>query len=61
MGLMGFSGLVAKWCPTVCDPMDCRPQFPLSMGFARQEYGSGFVCPPPGDLLAPETEPASPV
>ena len=43
-----FSGLVAKWCPTVCDSMDCRPQFPLFMGFARQGYGSGFVNPPPG-------------
>ena len=34
---------------------------PLSMGFCRQEYWSGFPCPPPGDLLDPGIEPASPV
>ena len=28
-------------------------QAPLSMGFSRQEYLSGFPCPPPGDLLNP--------
>ena len=26
-------------------------QAPLSMGFSRQEYWSGFPCPPPRDLL----------
>ena len=26
---------------------------PLSMGFSRQEYGSGLPCPPPGDLPDP--------
>ena len=25
-------------------------QAPLSMGFSRQEYWSGWPCPPPGDL-----------
>ena len=25
-------------------------QTPLSMGFSRQEYWSGFTFPPPGDL-----------
>ena len=34
-------------------------QAPLSMGFSRQEYWSGFPCPPPGDLSDPGTEPAS--
>ena len=28
-------------------------QAPLSMGFSRQEYWSGFPCPPPGDLPNP--------
>ena len=32
---------------------------PLSMGFSRQEYWSGFPCPPPGDLPDPGIEPAS--
>ena len=36
-------------------------QAPLSMGFFRQEYWSGLPCPPPGDLLNPGTEAASPV
>ena len=34
-------------------------QVPLSMGFAGQEYWSGLPFPPPGDLLNPETKPAS--
>ena len=29
----------------------------LSMGFSRQEYWSGFPCPPQGDLLNPGIEP----
>ena len=35
-------------------------QAPLSMGFSRQEYWSGFSYPPPGDLPDPGIEPASP-
>ena len=35
-------------------------QTPLSMGFPRQEYWSGLPYPPPGDLLDPGIEPASP-
>ena len=34
-------------------------QTPLSMGCSRQEYWSGVLCPPLGDLLDPGTEPAS--
>ena len=29
---------------------------PLTMGFPRQEYWSGFPCPPPGDLPDPGIE-----
>ena len=25
-------------CLTLCDPMDCSHQAPLSVGFSRQEY-----------------------
>ena len=32
----------------------------LSMGFSRQEYCSGLLCPPPGDLPDPGIEPVSP-
>ena len=35
-------------------------QAPLSMGFFRQEYWSGFPCPSPGDLPDPGIEPWSP-
>ena len=31
-------------------------QFPLSMGFSRQKYWSGLLCPPPGDLPDPEPQ-----
>ena len=34
-------------------------QTSLSMGFSRQEYWSGFPCPPPGDLPDPGLEPMS--
>ena len=34
-------------------------QAPLCMGFSRQEYWSGLLCPPPGDLPDPEMETAS--
>ena len=33
---------------------------PLSMGFSTQEYWSGLLCLPPGDLPDPGIEPASP-
>ena len=34
-------------------------QAPLSMGFSRQEYWSGVLCPPPGDLPNPGIKPVS--
>ena len=36
-------------------------QVPLSMGFSRQGYWSGFSFPSSGDLPNPGTEPGSPV
>ena len=33
---------------------------PLSMGFSRQEYWSGLLCPPRGDLPDPGMESRSP-
>ena len=47
--------------PTLCDPLSCSPQAPLSMGFPGQEYWSGLAFPTSGDLPDPEIEPASPV
>ena len=43
-----------------------RPQWtvaleaPLSMGFSRQEYWSGLLCPSPGDILNPRIKLKSP-
>ena len=52
---------VAQLCPILCDPMDCIAyQAPLSMGFSRQEYWSGWPFPSPGDLPDPGNEPGSP-
>ena len=53
--------IVAQSCPTLCDPMNCiAHQAPLSIEFSRQEYRSGWPCPPPGDLPNPGIEPGSP-
>ena len=52
----------------VCDSAQCKEtlwtaalQVPLSMWFSRQEYWSGLLCPPPGDLPNVGIEPVSPV
>ena len=42
-------------------PWTVAYQAPLSMGFPRQEYWSGFAMSSPGDLPNPGTEPTSPV
>ena len=46
-------------CPTLCDPVDCVHQAPLSMGFSRQEYWSELPFLSPGDLPNPGIEPVS--
>jgi len=40
-------------------PWTIAHQTPLSLGFSRQEYGSGLPFPSPGDLSDPGIEPAS--
>ena len=37
-------------CVRLFVTMDCSPQGPLSVGFSRQEYGSGLSFSSPGDL-----------
>ena len=44
---------------TLCDPMDCSLQAPLSIGFSRQEYWSRLPCPPAGDLPNPGIKPVT--
>ena len=51
--------LCAQSCLTLCDPLDYRPQAPLSIGFSRQGYWSGLPFPPTGDLPDPQIEPRS--
>ena len=34
-------------CLTLCDPVDCSPPAPLSLGFSRQEHWSGLPFPSP--------------
>ena len=43
----------------LCDPMNCSPQAPLSMGFSRQKYWSGLPFPSPGGLPDSVIKPAS--
>ena len=45
-------------CPTLCYPMDCSLQAPLSIEFPRLECWSGLPFPSPGDLPDPGIEPA---
>jgi len=37
-------------------PWTVAHQAPLSMGYSRQEYWSGLLCPLPGDLTDSEKE-----
>ena len=53
-------GLVAKSCPILATPWTVARQSPLSMGFPRQDYWSGFPFLSPGDLANPGLEPGSP-
>ena len=40
-------------------PWTVAHQAPRSIGFSRQEYWSGFQCPPPGNLPDPGIKPIS--
>ena len=53
------SVLVTQSCLILCAPWTVACQAPLSMEFSRQEYWSGLLCPPPGDLPDPRIEPVS--
>ena len=44
---------------TSATPWTVAHQAPLTMGFSRQEYWSGLLCPPPGDIPHPGIEPRS--
>ena len=46
-------------CLTLCNPKNCSLPGSSVQGFSRQEYWSGLLCPPPGDLPIPGIEPTS--
>ena len=52
--------LVTQSCLFFCDPVDCRFQAPLSIGFSREEYWSGLPFPSPGALPDQGIKPRSP-
>ena len=52
--------LVTQSCLTLSPPRTVACQAPLSMGFSRQEYWSGLLFLPAGDLLDPGIKPESP-
>ena len=53
--------LVAKSCPTLCEPMDCSPPgFSIHAWISQAEYWSGLPFPSPGDLPNPRIGPTSP-
>ena len=53
--------LVTQSCPIFVTPQIVACKAPLSIEFSRQEYWSGFPCPPPGHLPNPGVKPRSPV
>ena len=57
---MNVKVLVAKSCPTLCDPMDCSPPGYCVHGFSRQEHWSGLPFPSPANLPDPGIKPMSP-
>ena len=50
---------VTQSCLTLCDPVNCGHQAPLSLGFSRQEYCSGLPFPFPRELPNPGIKPRS--
>ena len=48
--IKGGGGLVTRSCLTLVTPWNDACQVPLSIGFSRQEYWNGLLCPPPWDL-----------
>ena len=61
VSVMVFRCMCAKSlqsCPFVT-PWSVVRQAPLSVGFSKQEYWSGLLCPLPGDLPDPGIEPVS--
>ena len=54
------SVLVAQSCPTLCDPMDCRPPGSSVYGVLQARILEWVPFPSPGDLPDPGVEPSFP-
>ena len=54
---VGCVGQVTSVVSDFMTPQTAVFQAPLSIGFSRQEYGSGLPFPPPGDLPDPAVDP----
>ena len=52
--------LVSQPCLTLCDPMDCGPQAPLSLENLQARILKWAANPPPGDIPNPGLKPRSP-
>ena len=48
--------LVTQLCPTLCNPMDCRPPGSSVLGILQARILEWVVIPSPGDLLDPRTQ-----
>ena len=57
---IGLDACVLSHVQLFVTPWTVARQALLSMGFPRQEYWSGLICPLPGDLSNPGIEPTSP-
>ena len=59
MGEVKSESVSCSVVPDSATPWTVAHQGPLAMGFSGQEYWGGSLCPPPGDLPDPGTEPKS--
>ena len=57
----GGGGLVAKSCPTLCNPMYCSLPGSSVHGILQARILDWIAIPSPEDLLNPEVKPGSPV
>ena len=53
LGYNRMKVLISQSCLTLCNPMDCAHQAPLSLELSRQEYCSGLPFPSPGEPSQP--------
>ena len=55
-----YACLVTQLCPTLCNPMDCGHQAPLSVGILQVRILEWLPCTPPGNLSNPGIKTTTP-